>query len=257
MKPTFVGVVHLLPLPGSPRGGTLADALQRALLDAHALREGGVDAVIVENLGDAPYTAGTVDPVTVAAMTRIAGALRDVLPDQHLGINVLRNDALAALSIAHVVDADFVRINVHTGAMVTDQGLIEGRARDTLLERQRLGARVQLVVDVLVKHAVPLGNPDLADVARDTAYRGLADVLVVTGSGTGRPHDPARVAAVKNAVPDRPVWIGSGVTPPRARSLGAEGAIVGTWLHEHSDLSRPVDVDRVRAMRAALDAQGT
>lgn len=251
----FVGVVHLPPLPGSPRGGSLDAALERASADARILEEGGADGVIVENLGDAPYTAGSVDPYTVAAMTRVVLAVRESAPGLVLGVNVLRNDALAALSIAAAAGADFIRVNVHTGAMVTDQGLIEGRARDTLLERNRLDAgAVRLVADVLVKHASPLGTPDLADVARDTHARGLADVLVVTGSGTGRPHDPHRVSAVQRAVPGCPVWVGSGLTPETARTLGADGAIVGTWLHEDGDLARPLDVARVRAMAEALRA---
>jgi membrane complex biogenesis BtpA family protein len=248
----FVGVVHLLPLPGSPRGGSWHAVLDRAVTDARALRDGGADAAVVENLGDAPYTAGAVDPWTVAAMTAIAGAVRAAAPELELGINVLRNDALAALAVAAAVGARFIRVNVHTGAMVTDQGLIEGRARETLQERNRIGCDVRIVADVLVKHAVPLGQPDIADVARDTHLRGLADVLVVTGSGTGRPHDPQRVRAVRQAVPGCPVWVGSGVTPETARTLEADGAIVGTWLHHDGALDQPVDVNRVRVMAEAL-----
>ena len=37
-------------------------------------------------------------------------------------MNVLRNDAAAALSIAAVAGATFIRVNVHTGAVVADQG---------------------------------------------------------------------------------------------------------------------------------------
>jgi membrane complex biogenesis BtpA family protein len=251
----FFGVVHLRPLPGSPRAEDYEETRTRALADAKALVMGGVDGLIVENFGDAPFPAGTADPVTVACMTAIAGDIRRVAGDIRLGINVLRNDARSALGIAVAVRADLVRVNVHTGAMVTDQGLIEGRARDTLLDRARFGAEagaIAIAADVLVKHAVPLGAPDIADVARDTAYRGLADILIVTGSGTGQPHDPDRVAAVKHAVPDRPVWVGSGITPDRARTLQADGAIVGTWLHRDGQLDAPLDLDRIRAMRAAL-----
>jgi predicted TIM-barrel enzyme len=54
--------------------------------------------------------------------------------------------------------ARFVRVNVHTGAAVTDQGLIQGRAAETLRERQRLCPDVALLCDVQVKHATPLGG---------------------------------------------------------------------------------------------------
>lgn len=243
--------MHLPPLPGSPRGGTLAHALERAVADARTLAENGAHGVIVENLGDAPFAGEQVAPATVAQLTRIALAVREAAPALCLGINVLRNDALAALSIAAAVDADFIRINVHTGTMVTDQGVLEGRARRTLLERNRLGVDVRIAADVLVKHAVPLGEPDLADVARDTALRGLADVLIVTGSGTGRPHDPRRVQTVRDAV-DRPVWVGSGVSPSTFDRLDADGAIVGTYLHHDGMLDHPLDPARVREMAGLL-----
>ncbi len=251
----FFGVVHLKPLPGSPRAADLEDVHARALADTRTLVQGGVDGLILENFGDAPFSSGAADPVTVACMTRIAWDIRRIAPDQRLGINVLRNDAASALGIATAVEADMIRVNVHTGAMVTDQGVLEGQARQTLLDRVRFGeeaAGIAIAADVLVKHAVPLGAPDIADVARDTAYRGLADILIVTGSGTGQPHDPDRVAVVKHAVPDRPVWVGSGITPDSARQLQADGAIVGTWLHHDGQLEAPLDLERVQAMRKAL-----
>lgn len=254
MQPRFIGVVHLLPLPGGPRpSGGLATVLQRAVADAQALAQGGADGVIVENLGDAPFAADQVDPYTIAAMTRAVHAVAEAAPTLEVGVNVLRNDAAAALSIAAATGAAFVRINVHTGAMVTDQGLIQGRARETLLLRRRLGAQIQIVADVLVKHASPLGATTLEDAARDTALRGLADVLVVTGSGTGQPTDPDDLQRVRRAAPGTPVWVGSGLTPQTAQHFAPlDGAIVGTWLHEDGALDRPLDPARIEAMRAAL-----
>lgn len=254
-RPTFVGVVHLPPLPGSPRPSPGLDAIvARATADAVTLARGGADAVIVENFGDAPFDGDQVAPYTVAAMTRVCLAVRAAAPSLKLGVNVLRNDARAALSIAHAVGGSFVRVNVHVGAMVTDQGVLEGKARATLLERARLGASVAIVADVRVKHAVPLGNPDLADLARDTVHRGLAETVVVTGSGTGRRADPADWRTVRDAVPTTPVWIGSGFDPESASAFpGLAGAIVGTWLHEDQDLSAPLAVDRVVVIRKALD----
>ncbi len=253
--PRLVGVIHLGPLPGAPRRSPGLDVVERrAVEDARALVAGGADAVIVENLGDAPFDGERVVPATVAAMTRVALAVRAAAPSLELGINVLRNDALSALGIAAAVGASFVRVNVHVGAMVTDQGLLQGRARETLLERNRLGAEVRIVADVLVKHAVPLGSPVLEDVARDTARRGGAEVLVVSGTGTGQETDPEHVRRVREAVPGVPVWVGSGTTPERlVRFPGLHGAIVGTWLHHDEDLEAPLDPERVRQVREALD----
>ena len=90
-------------------------------------------------------------------------------PGIAIGINVLRNDARAALAIAAVVGAACIRVNVHTGARVTDQGLVEGRAAETLRLRRALGAEsVAIWADVNVKHSAPLGP---RDPAREKAFK--------------------------------------------------------------------------------------
>ena len=186
--PSLIGVIHLRPLPESPRyDGDLAAVVASAASDARALAEAGFDGVMVENFGDAPFVPGRVSPVTVAAMTACALAVRAAAPGLALGINVLRNDAEAALAIAVAASADLVRVNVHTGSRVTDQGLIEGRAHETLRLRRALGAdRIALCCDVDVKHSAPLAARPIGEEAHDLAERGLADAVLVTGSGTGR-----------------------------------------------------------------------
>ena len=253
---TLAGVLHLLPLPGAPRGGGgLAEARDRALQDAEALVEGGIRFAVLENLGDAPFRAERVDPHVVAAMTLIGREVQArFAPDLSLGINVLRNDAFAALAIASALGASMVRVNVHIGATWTDQGLIQGRAHDTLRYRRELGdeprggAGVRIFADVMVKHGVPAGDHDIRRVAEETFHRGGADGLIVTGAGTGKPTDLDDVRRVREAVPEAPVWIGSGITParlPEARQV-AQGAIIGTWLHQDARLDRPLDPERVR-----------
>jgi membrane complex biogenesis BtpA family protein len=226
---------------------------ERALADAAALVAGGADGMIVENYGDAPFTAGPVDPWTVAAMTRIARAVRQACPQGLLGVNVLRNDALAALAVATAVEADFIRVNVHTGTMATDQGLITGSARETLMERNRLGTSVAIAADVLVKHAAPVAPISIEQAARDTWKRGRADALIVTGPATGQPTDPGDLHRIRDAIPEAPLWVGSGLGPENASEYRTliDGAIVGTWLRS-GDLAAPVELDRVREMRAAL-----
>jgi len=254
----LVGVVHLLPLPGSPRAVDLSRALEAAVADAEALVEGGADALIVENFGDAPFFAGAVPPVTVAAMTRCVDAVVARAGARPVGVNVLRNDATSALSIAHTCGAAFVRVNVHVGAMVTDQGLIEGRAAETLRLRDQLGAAVAIWADVCVKHARPLGGGcDIAAEARDAVHRGLADAIIVTGEATGAAADPGRLATVRDAVPGTPLYVGSGVEPGAVEALRphADGAIVGTWLKRDGQVANPVDAARVATLRAALDGE--
>jgi membrane complex biogenesis BtpA family protein len=245
----LVGMVHLPPLPGAPRyDGNRAAVRERALTDARALADGGIDGLIVENFGDAPFYPEEVPDHVVAEMTALVGAVRAAVPAP-VGVNVLRNDATAAMSVAAATGAGFVRVNVHAGARVTDQGVTEGRAHETLRLRDRIDCEVGILADVAVKHSAPLGRTDLAGATRDLLERGLADGVVVSGAGTGRAVDRERLAtlaAVAGECGAAPV-VGSGVTPESAPDLlgVADGAIVGSALKEGGDPTAPVARDRV------------
>ena len=256
---TFIGVIHLPPLPGSPRwGGDLSAVLEQAKREAATLTEGGADAIIVENLSDAPFRIGRVEPETVAAMTRAVNLVCGASP-LPVGVNMLRNDALSALAVAAAGGAQFIRVNIHYGTMAADEGLVTGEAFETLRRRRLLNAdHVAIFADVLVKHAVPLGEPDLAMIARETAYRGLADALIVTGPVTGQPAVGADVAIVRDAVPDRPLLVGSGVEAGNAAQFlaHADGAIVGTSLKRHGVITNPIEMERVKATAKAFAEAG-
>ena len=122
----LIGVIHLPPLPGAPGWGGNMEAVEAwALADAQAYFSGGATAVLVENFGDHPFFPNQVPPETIAAMGRIATAIVQAIP-LPVGINVLRNDGAAALAVAVASGAKFIRVNVLNGAMVTDQGLVQG-----------------------------------------------------------------------------------------------------------------------------------
>ena len=194
-------MVHLRPLPGSPRWrGDMEAVIEFAVNDARAYERGGAHALFIENFGDVPFTKGCVAAETIAAMAAAGRAIRQAvkLP---IGFNVLRNDARAALALCAVCGGEFIRVNVHTGAMLTDQGLIEGNAYETLRYRQRVCPDTQIFADVHVKHAVPLGNWTIDDSARDTVERGLADALIVSGAGTGLATELADVERVRRTAP--------------------------------------------------------
>jgi membrane complex biogenesis BtpA family protein len=136
----LVGVVHLPPLPGSPRARAGLDGvLEFARRQAKGLLEAGFDGLVVENYGDAPFFAGSVPPETVAALAVIAREIVALAGKAPVGVNVLRNDARAALGIAAVSGASFIRVNVHSGVAATDQGIVEGKAAETLRARELLG----------------------------------------------------------------------------------------------------------------------
>lgn len=256
----LIGMVHLLPLPASPRWSAAGDrrlsmegVVERAVADARALEGAGFDAVLVENFGDAPFHPERVPAATVAAMTVAVSAVRGAV-GVPVGINVLRNDATAALSIAAATGAGFVRVNIHSGGMFTDQGWIEGRAYETLRLRAAVAPGTAILADVFVKHATPPVGLTLAAAAMDTWERGLADALVVSGPVTGAVTAEADLRAVRAAVPQAVVLAGSGVTADTvAGTLRlAHGAIVGSAVEEDGVAGSPVDPERARRLVAAV-----
>lgn len=258
MTRTFMGVVHLAPTPSAARAAAAFESLlERALADGRALARGGCDALMVENFGDAPFHRGTQDdpttPDVAAALAVVARELR-LATGLPIGVNCLRNDAIAALGAASVAGARFVRVNVLSGCMVTDQGLVAGEAARVRDYQALLGADVAILADLLVKHAAPLAPIDLADAARDLAERSGASGLIVTGARTGAAVDPARLRAVRIAVGSFPIWIGSGLSIDNAALLWplCDGAIVGTSLKRNGRIGESVDEARVAALRAVL-----
>ncbi len=243
----IIGVVHLLPLPTSPRwGGSLKAVIDRAEQEVTALASGGVDGVIVENFFDAPFTKNQVDPAVVSAMTLIVQRLMNLvtLP---VGINVLRNDAQSALAIATCVRAQFIRVNVLTGVMATDQGLIEGQAHQLLRYRRELGSDVKILADVLVKHARPLGSPNLTTAVQETIERGLADGVILSGWATGSPPTLEDLELASAAANGTPVFIGSGASWENISTLmqAADGVIVSSSLKRRGRIEQPIDPIRV------------
>ena len=255
----LVGVVHLHAMPGDPRyrGGGFEQVELAALHDAEALVTGGVGALILENFGSAPFTKGTagsrLEPHQVAVMALLVRSLAGRF-GVSVGVNCLRNDAYSAIGIAAASMARFVRVNVHVGAYVTDQGIVEGEAATKMRYRRLLGAEdVAVLADVHVKHASPLGSVSLTSEVHDVFERGLADGVIVTGAATGSAASRERVAEVRAAADTRPVILGSGLVPENAADLlpYCDAAIVGTFVKRFGRVHEPVDAARVRELGSA------
>ena len=246
-KNPIIGVVHLLPLPTSASwGGSLKAVIERAEQEATALAAGGIDGIIVENFFDAPFTKDQVNPAVISAMTLIVDRLMNlvVVP---VGINLLRNDAKGALAIASCVNAHFIRVNVLNGIMATDQGLIEGNAHELLRFRRELGSDIAIFADVLVKHARPLGTPNLTTAVQDTIERSLADAVILSGWATGSPPTLEDLELATAAAKGTPVLIGSGANWDNIGQLmqAADGAIVASSLKRQGIINETIDPIRV------------
>jgi hypothetical protein len=245
----IIGMLHVPALPGSPRNRLSFHQIRDWVVrDAEALASGGIDAFLVENFGDVPFYPAQVPPHTIAFLTALALEVRrrHTLP---LGINVLRNDAVSALAVAAATGAEYIRVNVLTGARLADQGILQGAAHNVVRYRQLLGTATCIFADVAVKHSAALATRPLEDEIEDTVRRALADAIIVSGAATGKPAAIQDLRIAKLAAGDAPVFVGSGVSEQNVTDTlaAADGAIVGTAFKVGGDSSAPVDPVRVRS----------
>jgi len=249
-----IGMLHIPSLPGAPLNKLDLKAITRWVLDdAKALTSSGVDGLLLENFGDIPFYPQQVPPHTVAFITALGVEVKRHfrLP---LGINVLRNDPDSALAIAAASSAEFIRVNIHTGARLTDQGVIQGSAHNTVRYRRLLGSDIKIFADVDVKHSAPVALRDLSSEVEEMVARGCADAVIVTGSATGHEASLQDLKSVKAAAASASVIAGSGVDASNVTAVLkiADALIVGTSFKQSGITTNPVDPGRVQAFMEAV-----
>ncbi|MBM4022058.1 MAG: BtpA/SgcQ family protein [Planctomycetes bacterium] len=255
----LLGMLHVGPLPGGPlhrpTDDLLDEQIDRAVKEAEIYCAAGFHGIVLENMFDRPYLKGRVGPETVAAMAVIGREVRRAVPVP-LGIQVLAAANEEAIAVALACGASFVRVEGFVFAHVADEGLVEADAGPLLRYRTAIGAgQIRVFADIKKKHSshAVTADVDIAETARAAEFA-LADGVIVTGTATGRPADPAEVEAVAAAV-GIPVLVGSGVTADNvARFTAADAVIVGSAVKARGDWRQPVDPPAVRRLADAFAA---
>ena len=242
-----IGMIHLLPLPGSPRfNGDRESIYERALWEAETLEQAGVDGLIVENFGDEPYRAAEPEPETLAFM---AAVTREVIRRVKIpvGVNIQFNAWQAEMAVAYACGADFIRAEVFVDTVVSAQGIVYPCAAELTRYRRQLGAAVQIWADVQTKYTANLLPQSLSQSALDAQAAG-ADAIIVTGAATGKATPLEAIEEVKQAV-QIPVYAGSGTTIQNAAQVLAiaDGVIVGSALKEGGAAANRVSAEQARA----------
>ncbi len=254
-KCSIIGVVHVPPLPGSANyGGDMSQILASSLFDALNYKDGGVDAIIVENMHDLPYSLSTVSSETVAAMTIIVNAIKyeTMLP---VGVQILAGANLEALAVAIACEARFIRVEGYVYAHVGDEGLHESCAHQLVKQRAYLkGNKIKIFADIKKKHSSHAITEDisLVDTAKSVEFF-LGDGVIVTGKSTGISPLINDVQDVKQNV-NIPVIVGSGVNMDNIIEFSniANALIVGTAFKKDYYWANPVSETRVKKMVSLL-----
>ncbi len=226
----IIGAVHLPPLLSYPDFPGFDVALKNAIFDLNAFEKGGVDGIIFENNYDIPHKT-FVDAATISSMTFIGERLKKAtqLP---MGISVLWNDYYTALSIAKILDLQFIRVPVFVDKIETSCGIIEGCPEDVIKFRKSInGEDIALFTDIHVKHAKLLSKKDLIESAKES-IKNYSDAVIITGKWTGDAPSIKEIESLRKSIKDFPILIGSGIDNHNAKKIFniANGAIVSTSL---------------------------
>lgn len=258
VKKAIIGMVHSLPMPGSPmfKKYTLDQVYDFGIEEALRLKEGGADGIMLENALDLPFAKPEeLGPETSAALAVLGWEIKRAtgLP---LGINILANGAMASMATAKACKADFIRVNQWANAYVANEGFMEGKSGQVMRYRSWLEAdNIKVFADVHVKHGAHaiVADRSLAEQARDSEFFD-ADVLIATGQRTGDATPVSEVKGIQEAV-TLPVIIGSGLTVENCRTIMsvADGAVVGSYIKEDGVWRKKVSVERLKALMAVVN----
>lgn len=241
-KPVIIGDIHLPPLPGSPKYDTnckIKDFLDFALREAKIYAENGFDGIIIENFGDAPYYAERVGPEVVATMACIVSNIVKEI-DIPIGIQVMRNDPIAAISIAHTCGGKFIRVES-----------LRERSYEIQNFRKIIGAEdIKILADI---KAVDLDAKSIENLAEELAYHELADgIIISTGipGPSGKSVDAMIVERVKKkrALVNVPVLVAGGINKNNVQDYLkiCDGIIVASSLRVNGISTNPLDPERVK-----------
>lgn len=247
-KKVVLGMVHLLPLPGTPlyQEGNMEQALEKAVADASALYQGGADGCLIQTVDRVYPATDEADYARVAAMAAITKAVADATgPEFQIGVQIMVNALKASVAVAKVCGGSFLRCTALVGATLTASGMVQANPHDFLTYRAGIGANhIQLIAEVHSMHFHWLGDKPTAEVARMAARMGAAAVEV---AHPDEESNARLVRDIKQAMPHLPVILGGHTNHDNVarRLAAADGVFVGTCLKSAAWDGR-VDVERVR-----------
>ena len=248
----IIGMVHLLPLPGSPKYAGDMDAIYEAgLKDLKALEKGGAGAVIIENFGDVPYAAENELINKIAFAKMVALLKRETkLP---VGINYQFNDTETEWAVAYCCDVDFIRCEVFAENRVGPNGMFIAAGPKMMRMKAHYNKDIMILADANVKHTFALAEQPL-DFTIESLIEGGADGVIVTGITTGVNPSVDDVKLVSKHAKGLPVFLGSGINEKNVNEYlpYISGAIVGSSLKKDHNVNNPVDMKNVKKFMSKI-----
>ncbi|OLS01496.1 BtpA/SgcQ family protein [Tissierella creatinophila] len=252
-KKAIIGMIHLMPLPGSPNYSptdySMKMIIERATEEAKIYEEAGIDGIQIENYWDQPFIRGEeIGYETVAAMSVVANEISNKVSIP-FGINLHMNGGMGALAAAVASGAKWIRVFEYISAYISYTGLTEGIGGQIARYRNMLKANndIDFICDVGVKHGSHFLVHDrtLNELAIDAQEQG-ADAIIITGFSTGIAPTKEKILESKTKI-HLPVFLGSGVNSKNVKELLSvcDGIIAGSHFKTDGKIENLVEYDRV------------
>lgn len=246
----LIGVIHTLPLPGTPLYQNDQLILNHAIEEALIYKNAGIDGLIIENMHDVPYLRRRVGPEITAFMSVIAFEVKNQtqLP---CGVQVLAGANESALAVAKAAGLDFIRAEGFVFAHTADEGHMDADAGSLLRYRKQIGAEhIAVFTDIKKKHSshAITSDVDLIETAKAAAFF-RSDGLIITGVATGQPASFEELRAVKQSC-ELPVLVGSGINFENVKAYleVSDALIIGSWFKKDGHWANALDPERVKEL---------
>lgn len=255
-KKRIIGLVHLLPLPGTPfyQGGGIEEIIQKAVNDTLALVHGGAHGCLIQTVDRAYSNQDDTDYARVAAMTLVTQAVKAAAPKDFLvGVQLMWNCITPSLAVAKVCGADFIRCTALVGVSDSPYGTIEAQPLKVQEYRRKLDAMdVTLIAEIQGYHFKGDGDPikEVRSRAYFATYAG-ADAVEIVDKDEEMNNGMAKAIQAMGI----PVVLGGGTNAENVqrRMRYADMALVGSAF-ERKGWGGKVDETAVRAYMDRFNA---
>jgi uncharacterized protein len=243
----LIAMIALRPLPGTYdyNGESLKEIEKQAVYEALILKAAGINSVMVQNVNDLP-SKREVGQEIIAYMTNICRAVKDAVGDDcKVGISILKNEGAGSVAVADAIGADYVRLKVYVGAMISSEGITVGCIEEVLEMKKRIGSQVELWADIYDRSGVPLGTMKLEEACEQGINKGKLNRLIITGKSIDESIE--WIKRVKKALPNSRVLLGGSATPQNLRTVleVCDGVIVGSYLKKGGIMINTLDENRL------------
>ena len=253
-KKYIIGLVHLLPLPGTPfyKDGSQEAIIEKAVSDALALVRGGADGCLIQTVDRAYSNLDDTDYARVAAMTLAVQAVKNAVPSDFIvGVQLMWNCITPSIAVAKVCGADFVRCTALVGVSESPYGTVEAQPLKVQEYRKKLDAMdITLVAEIQGYHFQGSGDEikDLCSRAFFATYAG-GDAVEIVDKDEEKNNRMAE-ALHKMGIP---VVLGGGTNAENVarRMKYADMALVGSCF-EKKGWGGAIDEEAVRTYMKAF-----